>query len=107
MPPLLEGFMNEDVYTGCVENMRLPGSNLLFGGGGGFRLSSTPFHSSSHSHVCSFSLFTAARTSHRSTFKKEGDWRFTDLTRLLYIYTPRAAAGVCCGVLIPSWVWWW
>jgi sulfate adenylyltransferase len=27
----LKGFMNEDVYQGCVENMRLPGSNLLFG----------------------------------------------------------------------------
>jgi sulfate adenylyltransferase len=27
----LEGYMNEDVYTHCVENMRLPGSNLLFG----------------------------------------------------------------------------
>jgi sulfate adenylyltransferase len=27
----LEGFMNEDVYNHVVENMRLPGSNLLFG----------------------------------------------------------------------------
>lgn len=27
----LEGFMNEDVYAGVVDNMRLPGSNLLFG----------------------------------------------------------------------------
>ena len=27
----LRGFMNEDVYAHCVENMRLPGSNLLFG----------------------------------------------------------------------------
>eukprot|EP00232_Nephroselmis_pyriformis_P023811 CAMPEP_0182857086 /NCGR_PEP_ID=MMETSP0034_2-20130328/2841_1 /TAXON_ID=156128 /ORGANISM="Nephroselmis pyriformis, Strain CCMP717" /LENGTH=455 /DNA_ID=CAMNT_0024988283 /DNA_START=40 /DNA_END=1407 /DNA_ORIENTATION=+ len=27
----LEGFMGEDAYTSVVENMRLPGSNLLFG----------------------------------------------------------------------------
>ena len=27
----LQGFMNEDVYTHCVKEMRLPGSNLLFG----------------------------------------------------------------------------
>ena len=27
----LTGFMNEDVYTNCVKEMRLPGSNLLFG----------------------------------------------------------------------------
>lgn len=27
----LEGFMNEDVYNGVVDNMRIPGSNLLFG----------------------------------------------------------------------------
>jgi sulfate adenylyltransferase len=27
----LSGFMNEDVYNGVVQNMRLPGSNLLFG----------------------------------------------------------------------------
>jgi sulfate adenylyltransferase len=27
----IEGFMNEDVYDGVVENMRIPGSNLLFG----------------------------------------------------------------------------
>lgn len=27
----LEGFMNEDVYRGVVDNMRIPGSNLLFG----------------------------------------------------------------------------
>lgn len=27
----LEGFMNEDVYRGVVDNMRLPGSDLLFG----------------------------------------------------------------------------
>ena len=27
----LTGFMNEDVYTHCVKEMRLPGSNLLFG----------------------------------------------------------------------------
>ena len=27
----LEGFMNEDVYDGVVENMRIPGSNLIFG----------------------------------------------------------------------------
>ena len=27
----LDGFMNEEVYDGVVENMRIPGSNLLFG----------------------------------------------------------------------------
>lgn len=27
----LEGFMNSSVYDGVVEDMRLPGSNLLFG----------------------------------------------------------------------------
>jgi len=27
----LEGFMNEDVYNGVVENMRIPESNLIFG----------------------------------------------------------------------------
>jgi sulfate adenylyltransferase len=27
----LEGFMDEDVYHSCVDTMRLPGSNLLFG----------------------------------------------------------------------------
>jgi len=27
----LDGFMNQDVYNGVVENMRIPGSNLLFG----------------------------------------------------------------------------
>ena len=27
----LQGFMNEDVYSHCVKEMRLPGSNLLFG----------------------------------------------------------------------------
>jgi sulfate adenylyltransferase len=27
----LDGFMNRDTYNGVVSNMRLPGSNLLFG----------------------------------------------------------------------------
>ena len=44
-PPLLDGFMTEDVYTGCVENMRLPGSNLLFGGGSSSTLSLVITHS--------------------------------------------------------------
>ena len=29
----LTGFMNEEAYEGVVDNMRLPGSNLLFGRG--------------------------------------------------------------------------
>ena len=83
--------MNEDVYTGCVENMRLPGSNLLFGGGSSSTLSLVITHSLACYSRPLARLFPALDFFQRVALS---------LSEQVCVYTPHAAGAYTVQILV-------